>query len=386
MNQLYPNVNDAMSKAYQLIKGLLFSALLLWGNNNAFSETIPNALLGSAMQPIRVGVINKPPFAIYQDNALSGLVVDIFKAIAEKQHWHYNLILLDQNIEAAINDVVAKKYDILIGPMIVTNDRIKRINYGRPFFLSEIKLGFNTQSASLADAFYNVLKTIPLAIMIAILIGMLIISNVIWFVERAKNPEIPKTYFKGFFFSLWVFITHFLGGGMFYTPKSVAARAALMLWFVIVIMFTLTISSTYTAYLTARIISAHDPVRNVHDLAGKKLAYIKGEAYVKFIHNVLAIPVAKPDLKSALKAVEDREVFGVVEDSLILSRAISEWSMDDLEVSGFKFSNNEFAFIYPMDSPIRNSIDQSLVEMRFSGEMNELCKLYLADKYVNCEF
>lgn len=201
-----------------------------------------------------------------------------------------------------------------------------------------------------------------------------------------KNPETPESYLKGFFFSLWVFITHFLGGGLFYTPKSVAARAALMLWFIVVIIFTLIISSTYTAYLTAKIISANDPVRSVHDLAGKKLAYIKGEAYVKFINRVLAIPVAKPDLKSALDALKKEEVFGVVEDSLILSRAINEWNMENLDVSGFKFSNNEFAFIYPKDSSIRNVIDQDLVEMRYSGEMNELCKLYLADKYVNCEF
>lgn len=376
-----------MSKAYRFIQGIIVCIILLTcGYTTAFSETVPKAPLGSPEHPIQVGVINKPPFVIYQNNLLTGLVVDIFRAVAEKQHWNYNFVVLDQDIEAAINDVVAKRYDILIGPTIVTNERIKRINYGRPFFLSEIKLGFNTHSASLTDAFYNVLKTIPFAILMAILIGILIISNVIWIVERSKNPEIPESYLKGFFFSLWVFITHFLGGGLFYTPKSVAARAALMLWFIVVIIFTLIISSTYTAYLTAKIISANDPVRSVHDLAGKKLAYIKGEAYVKFINRVLAIPVAKPDLKSALDALKKEEVFGVVEDSLILSRAINEWNMENLDVSGFKFSNNEFAFIYPKDSSIRNVIDQDLVEMRYSGEMNELCKLYLTDKYVNCEF
>ncbi|WP_019217281.1 transporter substrate-binding domain-containing protein [Legionella tunisiensis] len=343
--------------------------------------------LGSAQRPIRVAAVNEAPFVISKDKLLTGLAVDIFKFIAETQHWHYQIILVSEDIDAAIDALAAKKFDILIGPVSVTSERITRVDYGRPFFLSEVRLAFNTHSVSALDTFYNLFKAIPLLLVGLVVLGFFLISNLIWLAEKSVNEEMPKEYVRGTFFSLWVFISHFLKGGMFYRPKTAAARVAITFWFIVALSFYLIVTSTYTAYMTAKIVSAIEPIHDISDLRGKKLAYIKGEMYIKYIKAINADPIPKVDLVAAIDALQKQEVFGVVEDALLLSTVIDASNFKDLTISSFKFNSDELGFAYTQNSPIRNIMDRMIVTMQDTGEMETLCKLYLGNKYYkNCEF
>lgn len=375
-------VINGPSNKFILLVIMLWGFFFLFNTNSAYAA----AQLGSAERPIRVAAVNEPPFVISQDKLSTGLVIDIFKFIAETQHWHYQITIVSEDIDAAIDAIAANKFDILIGPVSVTSERIARVDYGRPFFLSEIKLAFNTHSVSALETFYNLFKAIPLLIVGLVFLGFLLISNLIWFAERSANEEMPKGYFKGTVFSFWVFVSHFLKGGMFYRPTTTAARVVITFWFIVALSFYLIVTSTYTAYMTAKIVSASEPVHDVSDLSGKRLAYVKGEMYVKYIKAISAEPVPKANLVEAIDALQNQEVFGVVEDSLILSTVIDASNFKDLTVSSFKFSSDEFSFAYPQNSPIRNIVDQMIVTMQDTGEMATLCKLYLGKYYKNCEF
>ncbi|HHF7346877.1 TPA: transporter substrate-binding domain-containing protein [Legionella feeleii] len=375
-------VINGSSKKLILLVIMLSGFFCLLDTRNAYAA----AQLGSAQRPIRVAAVNEAPFVISKDQLLTGLAVDIFKFVAEAKHWHYQITLVGEDIDAAIDAVAAKKFDLLIGPVSVTSERIVRVDYGRPFFLSEVRLAFNTHSVSAFETLYHLFKTIPLLIVGLIILGFFLISNFIWFAEKSTNEEMPKGYFKGTFFSLWVFISHFLKGGMFFRPTTTAARVAITFWFIVALSFYLIVTSTYTAYMTAKIVSASEPVHDVSDLRGKKLAYVKGEMYIKYIKAINAEPVPQVDLVAAIDALQNQEVFGIVEDSLVLSMVIDASNFKDLTVSSFKFSSDELAFAYTQNSPIRNIMDQMIVIMQDTGEMETLCKLYLGNKYKNCEF
>ena len=336
---------------------------------------------------LQVGVLMIPPFALYDsENTINGIAVDIFKEIARRNQWSYKLIPVNTSVDKSIDELTTGKYDILIGPVSVTKDRIQKVSFSKPFFLGETKVAINRQSVSPLKAVLDLLEAIPLGLVLNIFLLLLVVAHIIWLSERRKNKEMPTHYIHGIIFSSWLFVTHFFKGGLLYRPKSVVARFILMFWLIIALSVFLVATSTYTAYITAKVVDSRDSIESSRELKGQRIAYVEGQNYSGFPAHVGAVGIKTRDLKEALMMVQDKEVFAAIGGQLILESELKEIYAPDVVISSVRLKFDAFTFAFPLKSPYLRPTNITLVEMQDSEEVSSICKVYIAEKYVNCLF
>jgi polar amino acid transport system substrate-binding protein len=342
--------------------------------------------LGAKSNPIRVGAIQIAPFVKLQGEQYSGLSVDLWKQIATQNQWHYQLLPVNTNIYEAIVALTKGKYDVLIGPISVTKERIKQIDFGRPFYLSQIKIAYNVDEFSVLTILFNVLYDFASPIFLLIIFIFIVVAHTIWFIEKKYNKDMPKSYLKGVIFSTWFFLIHLFKGGMIYKPTSKYGRLVILCWLSFALGLYLILSSTYTAYLTARVVNKNRHVLNLDKFRNKPLAYVEGEIYNYFIDNINAIPVAKPSLEMAFNALEQEKVYGIVDDELVLDYKIKKMQLKNIKLSHSRFYSDEFAFAYPKNSPLRALANIVIVTMQDDERMKILCQQYLGIFAKHCQF
>ncbi|WP_133127643.1 substrate-binding periplasmic protein [Legionella nagasakiensis] len=336
---------------------------------------------------LRVAAIVEFPFVMINSRGgMEGIAIDLFVEMAQRNGWQYQITPVGNNVDKAINELAANNYDVLIGPISINEKRINLVSFGRPFFLSNVKVAINHQQISPLTAIIDLFKNLPARIVVLISFLMFIVANVIWLSERRLNPEMPKRYLRGILYSCWVFTTHFFKGGLFYRPSSVTARLILTFWLVIALSIFLIVSSTYTAYITAKIVNPVYTLRSIEELTGRPIAYVRGQIYLDTIKKVKATPLPRKDINSAIQAVQNKEAFAAISNELTLRHAIRQMNLSDIVVADLNLKNDEFAFAFPINSPYRRAADKILVKMRDSGKIVTICKFYLPYKYEACEF
>lgn len=346
-----------------------------------------NHTLPESSTEIRVAALVEPPFISYDlEKNLTGPAIDIFKQAAIRNNWRYKLFPVKGDVNKLIKELTENKYDILIGPISITLSRIQLVSFSRPFYLSQEKLAIHRHTASPLKAVFDIIVSIPLGLVIFVILLLLLVSHIIWLAERDKNNEMPSKYIHGILFSSWLFVAHFFKGGLLYRPKTNMARFILIIWLIIALSTFLVATSTYTAYITARLVDTKKSIDSIEELEGVKIAYVKGQEYETFPRSVGAIEVPASNMKKALLLVKDRKVFGAIGGQIIMESELAKLHTSEVVISTMKLSNDEYAFALPLKSPYLRPINLTIVEMRNKGEMMSTCKMYLGDKYLNCEF
>lgn len=362
----------------------LFFTLLISFSGFATSQKPP--LLQSTKE-IRVAALIEAPFISYDlEKNLSGPAIDIFKRAAIKNNWRYKFFPVTGDVNTVIEELAKHKYDMLIGPISITSSRIQRVEFSRPFYLSKQKLAIQRHSASPLKAIFDILESIPLSFLTYSVFLLLLISHIIWLAERNKNIEMPQRYMPGILFSCWLFLAHFFKGGLLYRPKTNTARLILVLWLVIALSVFLVATSTYTAYITARLVDTKKSIDNIEDLHGEKIAYVKGQENENFPSRYGAIGVPAANMRNALLLVNNKKVFGAIGGQIIMEAELKNINRNNVVISTMELSSGEYAFAFPLKSPYLRPMNLAIVEMRGNNEMMSICKLYLGGNYLNCEF
>ena len=90
------------------------------------------------------GVKNdSPPFGFYKDNKLSGIDIDIARAIAKNifKNDEYGAVeFIPVNAQNRISKLNAKEVDILVATMSVNNKRKLIMNFSTPYFVTSQKI------------------------------------------------------------------------------------------------------------------------------------------------------------------------------------------------------------------------------------------------------
>lgn len=362
-----------------LIKSIVIGLILI--SLNVAASDIPKS-----SKVLRVGAVVGYPFVeVDPKTGARGISVAIIKDIAARNGWRISILPTEQSQENAIQDMIDGKYDLLIGAISVTADRIKKVEFSRPFFIAEGKLAVNRHDISYWQNISDLSKSIPTELLVFVSLLIIGVAHLIWWSERKMNSEMPSQYLRGIGYSFWFFITHFFKGGLLYRPRSNTARVILMLWLIIALCFFLVITSTYTAFITAKVIDSSHSSINVNHLRGAKIAYEKNKPYRYFPRTVGGIGIEVDSMKEGLLLVQNRKVYAAIGDQLLMEDALHKINAPEVTITASKFSSDEYAMVFPIGSAYLRPTNISLVEMRESAELMFICKLYLGTKFLNCD-
>ena len=216
---------------------------------------------------LKVAIIDDDaPFSTCREN-IDGLSVYIWKKVAEINKLDYEFVCVPRNVNKAIEDLNKEKYDVLLGPISITEDRFHKALFSRPYYLSKLKI----HRKRTENIFKKVLSNEALHY-IFILMGILI--SVFSLAMTYYTGDSIQSSFYNTFLSFFSNIREFITPDKGMNPKhfNYAFVVIRYLFFTIVMTQLLNIVLKSTTIITEKELKK---IKEVHTIAGS--------SYIDFI-------------------------------------------------------------------------------------------------------
>jgi len=153
----------------------------------------------------------------------------------------------------------------------------------------------------------------------------------------------------------------------------------------ILVLSSLFIVSIFVANITAAMTvqAIQSSVQSVNDLYGKRVATIFGSTASTFLDDRDIVHQKFTDLEELLRAFEEGGIDAVVFDAPILSYYVNTDGRDFGEMVGPIFLRENYGFVLPSDSPLREPINRILLRFREDGTYDNLVAKWFGSDLAN---
>lgn len=315
-----------------------------------------------------VGVKESPPF-IYRDETgeLHGISIWLWEQLAEELGYTYQY--REMSLEGIIASLERDSIDLSINPLTVTSDRIERIGFTQPFFVSNSAIAAPRASELSAGLAYlrkffsvNFLKAVLLLFLVIFVFGF-----ITWLFERRKNPEEFPGGWRGLWEGIWwSAVTMTTVGYGDKSPKSAGGRIVGLVWMFTAIIIISGFTASIASALTVNQLGGG--IGSLGELRELKVGSIAASASESFLRNnfVNARPYAS--LKEGLAALQEQEIDAFIYDEPILRYAILRDSLEGrAEVLPFRFNPQYYSFGLPKGSPLEKELNPPLLRITESN-------------------
>lgn len=327
---------------------------------------------GDGPKTLRVVVKPAKPFAFEEDGKLKGYSIDLWDRVARETGVQFSTTVVT-SVPDLLKALQEDRADIGVGAISITPEREKVLDFSHPFFESGLQvLARSSGDSGAFSAFKSLLSADVGKVCLVLLLAILIISHVLWIVERKINAEsFPEGYFTGIWESTWWSISTLISGGCENkAPVGVAGRLVAVVWMLGGIGLTSYITATLASAMTVNTLSAE--ISGLSDLKGARVATLAGGAAEALLVRSGFDVVGFKTLEEAVAALEKRTVKGVVYDSPMLRYYLATHPGSKLDLVGPLFDLQDYGFALPLGSPNRKVINATLLKLQVDGFKDEL--------------
>ncbi|GGL76724.1 ion channel [Wenxinia marina] len=312
--------------------------------------------------PLRVGVIEAPPFAMAsRDGAWMGMAVDMWRVIAEGEGWPYELVPLDP---AALDAALADGGVDLALPVQATPAREAAFDLSLPLYTATLGLATPRQDR-LLSVLEGFLSWQFLRLVLGLSILLLIVGAVIWALERRRNDEqFAKGPLRGLGDGFWwagVTLTTIGYGDK--APITLLGRAVAMLW-----MLT---GLAVSAALTAAVVTMAGLQREAdvpEDLRDRTVAVVDGSSTATFLQNEGIETRAHATLAEALEAAEAGRADVAAGTAPLVRHALDETGGLTLSVRTTSLDPQMISIALPEGSGLAEPVNGAILRL-FASEI-----------------
>jgi polar amino acid transport system substrate-binding protein len=325
---------------------------------------------------LRVGIKPAKPFAYEEGGHWKGYSVDLWQAIAQKNHWQFEWVPYE-TVPQTLESLQQGKTDVAVGALSITEEREKVLDFSQPFFESGLQIVTQASSASSIWVAVKGLMTAPVLGGLGGLLGaLLLVSWLLWMLERRNNSEsFPEPPGAGLKESLWWSTNILIAGGCEnISPTGTPGRLVAVVWMLGGIAFTSYITAVFTSNMTVS--RMNTAIHSTDDLKGQLVGTLDGSSSDAFLSKE-GIPLEGHDsLDSAMQALVKQEVKAVVYDAPMLRYWLTTHTTESnqLVLAGDLFAKQHYGYAVPMGSARRKEINEALLDLRADGFLEELEK------------
>jgi polar amino acid transport system substrate-binding protein len=343
-------------------------------------------VLGDGLgQETRIVTRNLEPFSFEKDDRRWGFAAELWDRVARELKLEYEVSTVG-TAKQMVEALQAKSADVAVGALSITAEREKVIDFSQPFYESGLQILVSNQGGGITDVIGSVVKSfltwkLVLGIVVAMLV-MFLISHLVWLYEHPVNEEMwPRPYWKGMGESFWWTLSIFLVGGADNKgPVGMGGRIVATVWMLVSVIAVSLLTASLSAELTVN--SLTGDIKGPADLVGKKVATIAGSTSETWLSKlgirggpqVAVVPF--PDIPACLDALKTGQVKAVVYDAPVLKYYVKQSRGDDFALVPGLFERGNYGFGLQQDSPLRESINQVLLNLNESGVTAELKEKY----------
>jgi len=340
----------------------------------------------SPTMPLRVAVYDVAPYGGQsRDGMFSGASVDLWRRVAEDLNWRYQLTLVSQ-IDDVLSGLEQGAFDIAIGAITITPERIARVDFSYPAHRSGVAAVFAKRSG-VASAFHDYGRVAgelgPL--FLAVVIFLAVTGVMKWWFERSPRHYLGKSgsaaedqnssvtsWHEGIY---WAVVTMTTVGYGDKTPKTHFGRALAVVWMIGSLVLVSLLTTNLVARMTADRVEGVGTTR-VSDLAGKRLAAVSASSGAEYLDAQRLGYVKFANLTDALNALASAKTDAVVNSVGALQYLVSTRFSDAIAPPRGLLAPAYMAFALPMNSALKKPLDSSLTKVSASPEWRSVEEAY----------
>lgn len=338
----------------------------------AVTSASPTPPIISPTKKLFVGIYNKPPYAIKNDEGQwTGLSVDLWARLARKLNLTYEY--REMPYEEMIPALRSGKLDFVIAELPVESDLEKVIDFSQPFLTSSLAIAVPAKIAKINwfAIIENIFDKNFLIILLCIVVGIFVASFLIWWVEqKSHNDHFGGKKLHGFGSAVWFSaVTMTTVGYGDKTPQTLVGRLIAFLWMMagvlIIAGFTAAVASTQTQTSNAQLMAIRP-----QDLHHMRVGVVTDSSAEKVLkkHNI-----KNTDFKSsedALEALTNGKLDAVVDDRMVIAYYLQNGYGNKVRLLPVHFHEFFLSFAMPDSSPIRETLNIELLDLIHSSEWN----------------
>jgi len=324
-------------------------------------------------------VVVKPvaPFVMNEDGRLTGYSIDLWNEVARTAGWTDVEFKQVDTVPAMIDALTSGQANVGVGALSITAERSKLIDFSHPFYDSGLDIMVKGGgSPGVFDLLKRLFTPSVITTLLTVFVGMIIVSHILWFVERHHNHEdFPKNYSDGLIESVWWSTSVLLGGYcMNKDPKGVTGRIIGTLWALIGIATIAFMTATATTVMTVDTLSGD--INGPRDLQGKPVATLQGTSADRYLQAQHFQVVEFTKLEDAVDALSQDKVKAVVYDSPILMYYLAVHPSSQLHMVGNLFDKQKYGFGLQLNSKLRQQLNNAILTVEETDFIDQLDKRY----------
>ncbi len=331
---------------------------------------------GAPPRTLLVGTKNAPPFSIKNpDGSWDGLSIELWREIAAQNGWQFEL--QEMRLTELLDAVSKGKLDVGVAGITVTLEREKVVDFTHPFYSSGLGIAVHKQSSyKLLSGLFYLLAWQFGALFILLATMTIFFGLVIWLAERRHNEEHFGSGWAGLGHGIWwSVVTMTTVGYGDKAPKTVLGRLVAMVWMLVGVIALAIITGSVAAKMTAARLDA--PIRTPDDLTHVRTGTVTDTTSETFLREEGITCRSYASEMDALQALRHDYIDAVVYDAPTLRYAIHHHSFSDIEVLPVRFHQQDYALALPPGSPLRESINRSLVGLVAHPRWEAILRSYL---------
>jgi len=330
---------------------------------NAFIVTI---LLFSTFQAfgirdtLIVGVKITPPFIMKNKGGYSGISIELWQIIAQKLNKPY--VFKEYDLVGLLEATEKGEVDVCINPYTVTAERIERMDFTQPMYISGIGAAVHSTPKQTFLQFIKQLFSIEFIKSVSALFFLLLfVGFSVWIIERRKNTNHFQKglfgIFEGFWWSAVTMCTIGYGDKV---PITTSGRILGIIWMftavIIISSFTANISSTLTVSRLQHNISS------MKDLKKYKTGTVAGSRSAKYLLDKNFIYEEYTNAEVLLNALDSNIIEMAIYDAPVLNYYILNHKYSHtLELLPNKFNTDYYSYSLPKNHPLYSDINILLI-------------------------
>lgn len=347
-----------------MLRYLLSLLLLLTFTFSAYCQTSPDKKEDIALgRTLRVGVEITPPYAIQdQTKNLTGLAIRLWRQIAEAEHFDYNLIPL-QPRDSSVLQIENGNLDVILYVSASAANE-KRIDLTQSYHQTRLGIAMPQRNSFLQIA--KGLFTLKfLYIVLALCALLFVVSIIFWLLEKDHNEDDfggERTWIEGIGASFWwagVTLTTIGYGDK--APSSVGGRMVAMLWMLLSLFVTATLTATMVG-----LFSAKQTVSFPDGLEKEKVGVLADTPAATFLKSKNISFQTYPDALTGLKDVGNEKLDYFIHNTSSLRHLKRNHKSIAINIQSTNAAPQAFTIGLPTGSPLRETIQQRIQEYTLS--------------------
>lgn len=321
-----------------------------------------------------IGITQTPPFVMMENGKWSGLSISSWELVNRELEKDYEFREYP-DLNSLLTAIEEGEIDFSINPITVTDQRMKKMDFSQPYFISHTAIA--RRSGSKIWTYLSNILSWNFISAILILVGVIFIFGfLVWIFERKANKEEfgegPRGILQGFWWSAVTMTTVGYGDK---SPRTFGGRFIGLIWMFLAIIMISSLTAGIASSLTVQ--NMQDEINSIEDLGRFEVATVQSSSSLELLdqYNVESKKVINAE--EGVDLLMNRQTRLFVYDQPILNYIIEQKDLqDELEVLPKTLKKDYFSYSFPKGSSLVKEIDPVLVGTLKTMEWNNLIKNY----------